>query len=320
VGRCRAICLALGVLPASWLLAATQPLTSLALLLGRRRRRATEALLAARLGVPARSAESRRIVRGAFRNMLLNLVEPVLLERELARGRSLSDFVSVQGGEHLQAALASGRGVIVSTGHIGAWEGLAIVLHQLGKPAWIVTRTSKNARIDALLLRRRLAWARGRLPKKGSALRMARLLRAGEWFGLALDQDAGRQGLPLEFLGATASHHPVAGFMAVHARSLALPVCLLREPGRLRFRLVVEPAIEPDPALGGSLAQVDVTRRLSRALEHRVREHPEQWLWLHDRWRGARRARTAAIPHSGAPARARASRVRMRDAIPAQGV
>jgi len=67
-----------------------------------------------------------------------------------------------------------------------------------------------------------------------------------------------------------------------------LPTYLLREPDGLHYRFIIEPPIEADPALEGDAAERDVISRLSASLEARVRETPEQWLWLHDRWRSAR--------------------------------
>lgn len=269
-----------------------------------KRRRHTLRLVRERLGLPEGAPEARRIVRGAFDTLLLNAVEPLLIERELARGRDIREFVTVEGGEHLQAAHAAGRGVIAVTGHFGSWEAFVIVMKLLFQPVWVVTRHVENPLLERDIVSRRLRWVAGRLPKEGSALRMARVLRSGGTLGLLLDQNAGRQGLVLDFLGAPASHHTVAGVLAHRCGAAVVPVYLLREPGRLRFRMLVEPELRPDPALDEEQAVRDVTERLSASLERQVRAHPGQWLWLHDRWRharveGRRAARQAAATGGG---------------------
>ncbi len=297
-------------LPARLLVQVTSPAAGLARLLWVSRRRNAEALVATRLGHPAGSAESRRIVAGSLRTLLLNLVEPVALQRLLARGQPLDSLLRVEGAEHLDRALASGRGVIVASAHIGAWESLSIVLHQLGKPSWGVWRTSRNPRIDRLLVERRLRWMRGHLPKRGCAQRMKCLLRSGEWLALPLDQAAGRHGVRLDFLGAPASHHMVAGVMSMSARALVLPVYLLREPEPLHFRLVVEPALEARAGRAAVLSPLELTRRLSHSLERQVLAHPDQWLWVQDRWRGAAKAREPGVrPPAAADSPAPASPV-----------
>jgi len=292
----------LSVLPDVVLRGGVACLSWLACTCGVRRRTHARLLVEQRLGLPPGSPEARRIVRGAFDTLLFNAIEPVLLEREFARGRGLAEFVRVEGAEHLHAAHAAGRGVIAVTGHFGSWETFVIVMKLLFQPVWVVTRHLENPLLEREVVARRLKWVAGRLPKEGSALRMARVLRAGGTLGLLLDQNAGQHGLVLDFLGAPASHHGVAGVLAQRCGAAVVPTYLVREPGRLRFRMIVEPAIVADPRLPEAEAVLEVTRRLSASLERQVRAHPEQWLWLHDRWRHARRAALkAAREGAGAP-------------------
>jgi len=193
--------------------------------------------------------------------------------------------------------------VLFCTGHIGAWELLGPVLAGLTEPLWVVTRPPNSPRLRAWALKRRLAWSLGSIDKEGSSLPLARALRAGDPVGVLLDQNAGRSGWIEDFLGLPASHHRVAGVMARRFGTVSLPVYLLREPGRLRFRLIVEPPVTIDPSLpAGEARERDVVRRLSRSLEARVRAAPEQWMWLHDRWRHALRAERLAARAAAAAA------------------
>jgi KDO2-lipid IV(A) lauroyltransferase len=298
----------LSVLPGPVLVFGMTLLSRLACALGVSLRRRTCRLVEARLGLPRGSPEARRVVRGAFDTLLLNAVEPTLLERQLRRGRDIRDFVTVEGAEHLQAAQASGRGVIVVTGHFGAWEAFVIVMHRLFQPVWVITRQLNNPLLERELVERRLKWVAGRLPKEGSGLRLARVLRRGGTAGLLLDQNAGQHGAILRFLGAPASQHTVAGTMARRVGAVVVPAYLLRLPGRLRFHMLVEPAVQVDPALGEEQAVLEVTRRLSDSLERQVRARPEQWMWLHDRWRHAERVLRQQAREPGAgPGRTQAA-------------
>ncbi|MFT7462825.1 MAG: KDO2-lipid IV(A) lauroyltransferase [Pseudohongiellaceae bacterium] len=253
-------------------------------LLVSRRRRASE-LVQEHLGVDKRRA--RTIVRGAFRTMALNLIEPLLLHRQL-KTKSLDALVTVEGIEHALALKEQGKGMLLATAHLGAWECLAHVCRLCLAPVWAVARPLDNPLLEKLVVQYRLGGLAGTLEKDGSGLRMARLFRKGEIVILVLDQNAGRKSVLMDFLGTPSRQHKVSGAMAVRFGVPVLPTYLLREPDGLRYRFVIEPAIEPDPSLEGEEAERDVVRRVSESLEARVQSTPEQWLWLHDRWRSAR--------------------------------
>jgi KDO2-lipid IV(A) lauroyltransferase len=164
---------------------------------------------------------------------------------------------------------------------------------------WAVGRTLDNPRLDRLVREMRGVPLAGTLPKEGSGRHLARLFKKGEIVGLLLDQNAGQHGVMMDFMGSPAMQHKVAGIMARRFGVAVVPLYALREPGHLRFRVIFEEAILADDSLSDEEAELDVIRRVAESLEARIRETPEQWLWLHDRWRKAawilrRRARQAA--------------------------
>jgi lauroyl/myristoyl acyltransferase len=281
-------------LPASFVLAGMRALAGAARVALPGRARHARELVLQRLGPGTTPAAADRIVAGAFRTLALNAVETLLVERALRRGAALDAFVSVHGGEHLRAALAAGRGALLCSAHLGAWELTPLLLARLFEPPWVVARKLDNARLERRLLAHRGRYTRGSVSKDGGAPQLVRILRAGQSIGMLIDQNAGRGGLVMDFLGAPASHHKVAGVLARRFRAPALPVYLLREPGSLRFRLLIEAPVEADPALSAEDAERDVTARLSASLAAQVRAHPKQYLWLHDRWRHAGRAERLA--------------------------
>lgn len=234
-------------------------------------------------------AEARRIVSDCYVSMTLNLAEPFLLERALAR-RPLEEHVVIEGAEHLDAALQQGRGVLLATAHFGAWESFGSVLSQRFKTVWAVARAIDNPLLDGWFRARRGRTSAGTIEKDGGGMKIARLLRQGEIVFALLDQNAGSQGVDMDFLGVPATHHRVAGAMAARFGAAVIPAYFLREKGALKFRLIVEPAVEPRADLEGEAQQLDVIRRVSDSLEAQVRRHPGQWLWLHDRWKRALRA------------------------------
>ncbi|MGQ0553503.1 MAG: lysophospholipid acyltransferase family protein [Planctomycetota bacterium] len=289
-------------LPEAWVLGSVRALARVGQRCAVTRRREACRRVSLSLGLPPESLRVRQIVAGAFETLALNAVEAELVDRGLARGQPFERYFTVEGREHLDAARASGSGVFVCSAHFGGWELLPAALAQLGLPVWVVARPLDNPRLGEVLSERRLRTARGILPKDGGGLKLARALRAGEGVGLLLDQNAGQHGLILDFLGAPSSHHKVVGVLTRRFGALALPVYFVREPGRLHFRVLFEPAVRSDPSLDEEAAVTDVTQRLSHSLAAQVRKHPEQWLWLHDRWRHAEhiRALEAARGTNGA--------------------
>lgn len=257
----------------------------LAYLLLRSRRVRTCELVRDRLGVD--ESRARAVVRGAFRTMALNLIEPLLMHRQL-RSKPLEALVTVEGVEHALALQEQGRGMMLATAHLGAWECLAHVCRLCLAQPWAVARPLDNPLLEKLVVRYRMGGLAGTLEKEGSGLPMARLFRKGAVILLVLDQNAGRKSVLMDFMGAPSRQHKVSGVMASRFKVAVLPTYLLREPDGLHYRFIIEPPIEADPALTGEAAERDVIRRLSASLEERVRQTPEQWLWLHDRWRSAR--------------------------------
>ena len=256
----------------------------------RRRIRTAAQRISTCLGLKADDPRVDEIVIGAFETLVLNAVEPMVVERLLERGRLPEAFLTgIEGREHLDRAFRGDRPVLFCTGHIGSWELIPLFASRLYAPIWAMARPLGNPLLERYLASRRLRCVRGTVSKDGGGLKVARIMRAREPLGLLLDQNAGSGGVILDFLGLPSSHHTVAGVMAQRFGALAVPDDLLREEQPLRYRLLVEPPIEADPALPAAEAELDVIVRLSRSMEDMVRAHPEQWLWLHDRWRHALR-------------------------------
>jgi KDO2-lipid IV(A) lauroyltransferase len=294
--------------PAAVLLGLARGLSRLSRRVLRGRYRRTAARIEFCLGLNPGDPRVDSVIKGAYETLALNAVEPMIVERLVDAGKTPQDFLSIEGREHLDRAFASGKGVLLCGGHFGAWELIPIFLSRLDLPIWAMARPLANPLLEQYLAARRLRCVRGTVPKEGGGLKLARLMRAGEPLGMLVDQNAGSKGVILEFLGLPSSHHTVPGVMAQRFGAVALPVYLIRESRPLHYHLVIEPPITADPQLPAAEAQLDVVRRLSRSLEARVRAQPEQWLWLHDRWRHALHVLGKA-GRAGAPSQAEHTQV-----------
>lgn len=259
------------------------------------RGRAVENLLRAGMAPEARAA--RRIARQVFQNLGRSLADlcriPRLTDAEL-RGR-----VRVEGSAHVQEAGARGRGVILVTAHLGAWELLPLISAIHGYPLHMVVRPMDNVTLDRALtaLRTRGGNAVIRkqdLMRKGLGLRV---LKAGGTLGILIDQNiTWREGVFVDFFGRTANTAFAPALLALRTGAAVLPVAIFREgPGR--HRVVVEKPIAVRRSGDLHRDLQENTARFTQAIEAFIRRSPAEWLWVHRRWK------TQPLPEGPSPLR-----------------
>ena len=210
-------------------------------------------------------------------------------------------MVRVENLQALESALAQGKGVLVLTGHFGNFEVataacLDLYPHARGR-FWFVRRPIKPAWLDALLTRRFRRAGFGVLPKRGGLEAILDRLTAGDLIVFPLDQHAGRKdGVVVDFFGHPAGTFRSLAILALNTRAPVVPAASWREPDGhhvLRFEEALAP-IESDDVN-------DAIRRNSRtynaALERMILRHPEQWWWVHRRWKAAATVLTAKVSY-----------------------
>jgi KDO2-lipid IV(A) lauroyltransferase len=260
----------------------------LAALLGRlaaavavRERRRADAQLAA--AMPELSgAARRRIVRSMFVHLARSALEMLHLPAILADPDAAPLTPEVR--RVWDEALAEGRGVVAVTGHIGNWELVAQVLARAGYPVSTIAKPLYDPRLTRWIDAERSAFGlhviwRG---SAGGARDMLRVFRQGGILALLIDQDTRVEGAFVPFFGRP-THTPTAP--ATLARRFGAPVIVgwgHRRDGqhRLHFERLEYPVTDDEAA--DALA---LTARLSARLEAAIREVPEQWVWLHARWK-----------------------------------
>jgi len=269
---------AIGLLPASAGLALGEALGSAAhALLGTPRRLAREhvGLAFPELGAAARA----RIVRQTFRHAGRSFAELALLGKLSRR----PDFVTLEGREALDAALAEGRGAIVVTGHVGNWELLAATVAAEGYAITVVGRRVNDLRFNSLIVgfRRRagLEVLSRDAPRFVTQVREA--LARGRIVALLIDQDTRGAGVFVPFFGRPARTPPGPAVLALRARAPVLTVFIRRRSDgghTIAFERI------PVPARGRDTV-VALTARLTAAIETAIRSAPAEWVWWHRRWR-----------------------------------
>ena len=238
-----------------------------------------------RLAMPElNAAERRRIIRGVFQNLGRMLAEfahfPFYTKDNVAR------VITYDGIENYAEAVRRGRGVLFLTGHLGAWELGAFAQSVYGYPLHVVIRALDNPYLNELVNRHRTL-AGNRIIEKRDFLRgILQALKANETVGILVDQNSSLQeGVFVDFFGTPACTS--AGFAKIALRNDAavVPAFAFWDSGRQRYRLRFDPPLD---LLHTGDPQNDVvanTQLFTSVLERHIRAHPDQWLWIHRRWK-----------------------------------
>ncbi len=228
---------------------------------------------------PDWSFEQRNLViDGVFRTIGRLLVG-------LARFPSLNvgnihDWISYEGLENYRAAKAEGRGILVATAHLGNWELSAFAHALMTEPMHVMVRPLDNPLVDNLVEHRRTLSGNQLIYKKEAARAVIKALRANEAVGILIDQNTTpAEGVFIDFFGKQACATSAFVKFAYHSGTPIIPGFALWDETRQRYRLHFLPKVE----LTGDV-QTD-TQRIHSVLESVIRRHPDQWMWIHRRWK-----------------------------------
>ena len=273
----------LGILPrpiARFLAAGT---TLLLLLLTPKLRKTAEFNL--RLSFPGRKeAERRAIIHRMARNLGWMAVEFARFPR-YTKG-NIESVVLLDGHENFLAGQRRGKGVIYLTGHIGAWE-LSSFAHALyGFPLHYMARPLDNRRLDAMVNTYR--GLSGNLPiyKNEAARVMLRVLKNAGTVGILADQNTmPQEGVFVDFFGTLACTTTGIARVALHTDAAVVPGYAFWDENLRKYRLRFEPPVEL--VRTGDLERdiVTNTQRFATVIEEIIRAHPDQWVWVHARWK-----------------------------------
>lgn len=242
------------------------------LLLPWERRQATRHLVRA---FPNRSPSHIRRIRGRmWAHFGESAIEMLFPEQVLTRPNG----IVIEGLEVLEAARAAGRGVIVVTGHLGNWELMAAAVARQGLPCTVIARRIFDPRFDGWMRRWRERHGIETLVRDApdATKRMLRAFRDNRLVGILIDQDTDVASVWVPFFGHPAKTPDAPARLA--RRGIPIVVGGVRRTGAFRHVVRFEP-FAPRPDIEATMA------RLNAALEVRIRDAPEQWVWIHRRWR-----------------------------------
>jgi KDO2-lipid IV(A) lauroyltransferase len=254
------------------------------LLMRRHRERAMNNLRPA-LGKLYSEAQLWRIARRSFEHFAqLYLVEMVMTPR-LINKWSWSRYVTLHELGPALRELLSQRGAIMLTAHFGNYELLGYTIAQLGLPLTAVMRPLDNPLVNEFLLSAREAGGVSLLYKKGAARSADEIVESGGTLCFIADQDAGRKGVFADFFGRKASWYKSIGLLAMQHRVPVVVGHAVRTRPGFQYRMAVERIIQPEEWAGRDDPLRWVTQAYAHALEAAIRRSPEQYLWMHRRWK-----------------------------------
>lgn len=221
--------------------------------------------------------------RGVYAHFASVLLEILWMERRPPA--ELLALTEVEGLEHLQAALAQGRGVVSPIAHLGNWELQGVATAPLIGPSAVIARPLDNPALDRRLVSFRSSTGNVVIYKQKALSRILKTLHAGRVVAVMLDQNVqARDGIFVRFFGRPACTTTVAAALAIKTGCPIVPAhCVRRADGR--YRMVYGPLVEWTATGRRDEDIAALTQQLTSIIEGWVRESPEQWLWLHRRWK-----------------------------------
>lgn len=244
------------------------------------RRDARQALALSLPEIPARQRED--ILRRMYANLGMNVVEvtrlPHLTEQQL---ETLIDW---ENEFYAHEVLAAGKGLLVLSAHTGSWDLLCTLAPRFHYPTTLITKNIKNKQVNDYWMSTRARFGLKFVPAHNSYRQCLTALRKNEIVAFILDQNMiNTEGVFVDFFGRPACTTPGLAYMSAQSRAAVVPTFMLRLPDG-RHRLKVLPPIPPPPDRKPETI-LAYTQRYTKVIEDVVRQYPDQWIWLHRRWR-----------------------------------
>jgi Kdo2-lipid IVA lauroyltransferase/acyltransferase len=231
-------------------------------------------------------AARKHLLRGSFKTMgrLLGLFSHFLYltPEEI---RQMVDYDPV-GLPDVRKAEAEGRGILFLTAHIGVWEFISFAWSAIERPGSFIVRRIDNPRIETLVEKFRTRFGNETIDKAAAVRRCIRVLREGHWLGILADANTHpKEGIFVPFMGHLACTTAGAATFALRTDAAVIPIAALWQNERKRYLIYLDRQVEL-VRTGDNERDVEVnTARFTEAIERMVRRYPDQYLWIHRRWK-----------------------------------
>ncbi len=241
--------------------------------------------------MPKLSAAARkRLARRMWEHLFLLVLEVAHAPRKIHE-TNWREYMRLGGVAPLLRAMISGRPVIVVTAHFGNFELGGYGLGILGFPTYSVARPLDNRYLDRFLARFRGATGQHLIPKNGGSAQIEHVLSHGGVMAFLADQYGGEKGCWVDFFGRPASVYKAIALLALEYDALMAVCTSPRADGPMRFGMDLDGILDPRD-VGNEVSSVQqLTQWYTGQLEAAIRRHPEQYWWLHRRWKDTRKPR-----------------------------
>ncbi|MBF0467373.1 MAG: lysophospholipid acyltransferase family protein [Desulfamplus sp.] len=226
--------------------------------------------------------DQQMLAKNIFKNiagMLFELGWGYLLKRE-----EIPRYFTIKGVENIEKAHARGKGVLVIICHMGNWELLAAAVATTGYKTSILYRKFDFAPLERLILEMRQKYGTVLIPLRGASLQIEQRLSAGEVVGTLMDQNVDwYKGVFVEFFGRPACTNSGVASLVLRTRTAVVPAYIVREG--FKHVMHFEPEI-PLVSTGDRIKDIEInTQNYTSAIESIIRCYPDQWFWVHNRWK-----------------------------------
>jgi KDO2-lipid IV(A) lauroyltransferase len=246
-------------------------------------RRKTKENLKLAFGKEISENRLKEIACQVFVNLGKNVADAVRLRK--TRWEDVEMITEIDGLEYFDTAYRAGKGVIGFTGHISNFELMAAYFSLRGYKLSVIGREVYDPRLNRLLVKNRESVGLRNIPSSAGVKPLLRVLRSGEFLGILADQDSSRvRGVFINFFGRPARTPVGPVLLAYKTGSPIVPMAIVRKE-RNRYKIIVKPPVELACSDNREKDIADTLHKCSDALESIIREYPDQWLWMHDRWK-----------------------------------
>ena len=227
--------------------------------------------------------EIRHILKGVFEHFAMILVEILSFPRKI-RLYNYANYVEIKGIELIDEGLKKGNGVMLISAHFGNWELCGYMMSMMGYQLISVARFMPNPLVDSLLNYSRRFQGQKIIYKENALKDMMKTLKDNKILGMIVDQDARKSGIFVDFMGIKSSTISSPALLHLRFNSpIILFTCCRSKANRfyytLSFERCVLPEIKPETAIE------QITQSYTSQIENAIHKHPEQWMWLHRRWK-----------------------------------
>ena len=235
---------------------------------------------------PLDRGELERRVRTSWRHFLELLVESEQFDREIGASARVLERFDLEIDPRVRELARAGRGSIMVTAHIGDWEAAATTMPWLGfDPFYAIAKPPRNGPLSAYIQAARERRGIRVLPRRGAMRYAGSVIESGGTLAMLLDQRARQKPVYAPFFGRPARCDRGAGVLIKRLRAPVIFGVCYRTGERWRWKLVLGPVWEPEQL--AREAPEEIARRINAELERMILAAPEQYFWLHERYRGA---------------------------------